>query len=111
MQGPIVVAGYWQNSELAKEVFASGRLHTGDLARANVQGYLTIVDRKKDMIITGGINVYPADIESVLGEFPGVTAAAIGVPDKEWARIARVAYWRQVGFRCWCPTRDEVRQI
>lgn len=85
VRGPIVMAGYWQKPELTEETFASGWLHTGDLARANAQGYLTIVGRKKDMIITGGLNVYPAEVESVMGEFPGVTAAAVlGIPDEEW---------------------------
>lgn len=85
VRGPIVMAGYWQKPELTAETFSAGWLHTGDLARANAQGYLTIVGRKKDMIITGGLNVYPAEVESVLGEVPGVTAAAvIGIPDEEW---------------------------
>lgn len=85
VRGPIVMAGYWQKPELTEETFASGWLHTGDLARANAQGYLTIVGRKKDMIITGGLNVYPAEVESVMGEFPGITAAAVlGIPDEEW---------------------------
>ena len=85
VRGPIVMAGYWQKPELTEETFSSGWLHTGDLARANAQGYLTIVGRKKDMIITGGLNVYPAEVETVMGEFPGVAAAAVlGIPDEEW---------------------------
>src|SRR5690625_2656484 len=85
VRGPIVMAGYWQKTELTEETFASGWLQTGDHARANAQSYLTIVGHKKDMIITGGLNVYPAEVEWVMGRFRGVTAAAVrGIPEEEW---------------------------
>jgi fatty-acyl-CoA synthase len=85
LRGPILMSGYWKQPELTAEVFRHGWLHTGDMAREDEQGYLYIVDRKKDMIISGGFNVYPREVEDVLTACPGVAAAAvIGVPDARW---------------------------
>jgi len=85
VRGPIVMGGYWKQEELTAEVFSSGWLHTGDLAKRGADGYLTIVGRKKDMVITGGLNVYPAEVESVLAEHPELsTAFVVGVPDPDW---------------------------
>ena len=83
--GPIVMTGYWQNPELTEETLRGGRLHTGDLGRLDEHGYLSIVGRKKDMIITGGLNVYPAEVEARLLEHPAVAqACVVGVPDRDW---------------------------
>lgn len=76
---------YWNREDLTRETLVDGWLHTGDLARQDEQGYLFIVDRKKDMIVSGGFNVYPREIEDVLSSDPSVSAAAvIGVPDAKW---------------------------
>ena len=85
VRGPIVMDGYWKQPELTEQTFAGGWLHTGDLARADSQGYLYVVDRTKDMIISGGFNIYPREVEDALTEHPSVAqAAVIGVPDEKW---------------------------
>ena len=76
--------GYWQKpEETAKVIDADGWLHTGDMARIDEQGFVYIVDRKKDMILVSGFNVYPNEIEDVVAAMPGVLeVAAVGVPDE-----------------------------
>lgn len=84
-QGDGVMRGYWKMEEETKEAFLDGWLRTGDLATVDEQGYITIVDRLKDMIIKGGENVYPREIESVLLSHPAIrNVAVIGVPDEKW---------------------------
>ena len=81
VRGPQVMKGYWNNPEATAETLTDGWLHTGDIAKMDEDGYFYIVDRKKDMIISGGYNVYPRDIEEVFFEHPKVLeAAALGVP-------------------------------
>ena len=81
VKGPQVMKGYWNNPEATAETLTDGWLHTGDIAKMDDEGYFYIVDRKKDMIISGGYNVYPRDIEEVFFENPDVQeATAIGVP-------------------------------
>jgi fatty-acyl-CoA synthase len=85
LRGAIVMDGYWKQPELTAEAFRGGWLHTGDIARQAADGYLTIVDRTKDMIISGGFNVYPREVEDALLAHEAVAAAAvIGVPDDKW---------------------------
>lgn len=82
IRGPQVMKGYWNMPEETAAVLRDGWLYTGDLASIDEEGYVTIVDRKKDLIIAGGYNIYPREIEEVLYEHPAVReAAAIGVPD------------------------------
>jgi long-chain acyl-CoA synthetase len=81
IRGPNVMKGYWQRPEATAEAIREGWFHTGDLARVDEDGYFYIVDRKKDLIIRGGYNVYPREIEEVLYEHPAVAeAAVIGLP-------------------------------
>jgi len=81
IKGPQVMKGYWQMSEETAETLKDGWLYTGDIAKMDEEGYFFIVDRKKDMIISGGLNVYPRDIEEVFYEHPKVMeASAIGIP-------------------------------
>jgi long-chain acyl-CoA synthetase len=81
IQGPNVMKGYWQRPEATAEAMRDGWFHTGDLARVDEEGYFYIVDRKKDLVIRGGYNVYPREIEEVLYEHPAVAeAAVIGLP-------------------------------
>lgn len=83
VRGPQVMFGYWNRTEETKNTLIDGWLHTGDIATMDEDGYVTIVDRKKDMIIASGYNVYPREIEEVLYEHPAVLeAAVIGVPDE-----------------------------
>jgi acyl-CoA synthetase (AMP-forming)/AMP-acid ligase II len=85
VRGDQVTAGYWRNPEATAEAWAGGWFHTGDLATVDESGYVSVVDRKKDMVVTGGENVYPREVEDVLAGLPGVVeAAVIGLPDVEW---------------------------
>src|SRR5207244_1323390 len=78
-------AGYWQNAEATAKAMRSGWLHTGDVCRMDAAGFLTIRDRSKDLIISGGANIYPREIEEVLLTHPGVAeCSVIGVPDADW---------------------------
>ena len=83
--GPTVMTGYLDRPEATAAALRGGWLHTGDLGRFDAEGYLTLVDRAKDVIITGGYNVYPREVEDVLAADPTVgDVAVIGVPDEEW---------------------------
>ena len=83
VRGPQVMKGYWNRPEETAAQLRGGWLHTGDIARRHRDGYFQIVDRKKDMIIRGGLNIYPAELEAVLHEHPAVQEAlVIGVPDE-----------------------------
>lgn len=83
VSGPQIMKGYWNQPEESAKVLKDGWLYTGDLARMDERGYFFIVDRKKDLIIVSGFNVYPNEIESVLAQHPKVLeAAVIGIPDK-----------------------------
>ena len=85
VSGADVFAGYWRAPELTAEVLRNGRYHTGDLARMDNEGYVYIVDRKKDMVISGGFNVYPTEVEAVLYQHPSVSEACVfAVPDEKW---------------------------
>ena len=86
VRGPNVMQGYWRDPHNA--AFADGWFHTGDLARRDAAGYYTIVGRAKDMIISGGENIYPAEIENVLAGFGEIAdATALGVPDPQWGEV------------------------
>jgi long-chain acyl-CoA synthetase len=92
IKGPQVMKGYWQRPEdTAKVLDADGWLHTGDIASMDENGYFTIVDRKKDMILVSGFNVYPNEIEDVMAQCPGVLeVAAIGVPDEKSGEAVKI---------------------
>ena len=101
VRGPHVCAGYWNRpEETAKAIDKDGWLRTGDLARRDAEGYYTIVGRSKDMIISGGENIYPAEAESVLHAHPAVAEAAlIGVSDDKWGEVGRAIVVLQKGAR------------
>jgi acyl-CoA synthetase (AMP-forming)/AMP-acid ligase II len=83
IRGPNIVKGYWQKPEATAEAFAGGWLHSGDLARIDGEGFVQIVDRKKDMVNRGGENVYCVEVESALAAHPAVFEVAVmGVPDR-----------------------------
>ncbi len=92
-----VMRGYWQRPEATAETLAGGWLHTGDLGYRDEEGFLYLVDRAKDMIISGGFNVYPREVEDVLTAHPAVAmAAVIGVPDEKWGeKVIAVVVPRQ----------------
>jgi fatty-acyl-CoA synthase len=84
-RGPTLMAGYWNNPEATAEAFAGGWFHSGDLVRADEEGFLYVVDRKKDMIISGGENIYCAEVENVLAAHPAVAdVAVIGAKHERW---------------------------
>lgn len=90
LRGPHLCAGYWQRPEATAAAFAGGWLRTGDLARRDDDGCVSIVGRVKDMLISGGENIYPAEVESAMMAHPQVAEAAlIGVPDPYWGEVGR----------------------
>ncbi len=90
VRGPLVMAGYWKQPALTDEVFRGGWLHTGDVARSDEEGYLYIVDRTKDMIISGGFNIYPREVEDALMSHPDVVlAGVVGIPDPKWGEAVK----------------------
>ncbi|WP_440977359.1 AMP-binding protein [Pseudoxanthomonas winnipegensis] len=92
IKGPQVMKGYWNRpDETAKVIDDEGWLHTGDMARMDARGFFYIVDRKKDMILVSGFNVYPNEIEDVIAGMPGVLeVAAVGVPDEHSGEVVKV---------------------
>jgi fatty-acyl-CoA synthase len=85
VRGPLVRDGYLDEPEATAEALRGGWLHTGDLGVLDADGILSLVDRAKDMIVSGGFNVYPREVEDVLATHPSVAAAAVvGVPDPDW---------------------------
>jgi fatty-acyl-CoA synthase len=100
VQGPTVMAGYFKQPELTAETIVRGWLRTGDMATVDDDGYLSIVDRKKDMIISGGFNVFPREIEDVISTDPAVSAVAvIGVPDERWGEAVTALVVPRPGAR------------
>lgn len=88
IQGDSVMAGYWRNPEATQTAIRDGWLFTGDMGSLDAHGFLTLKDRSKDLIISGGSNVYPREVEEVLLQFPGVSeVAVVGAPDAEWGEI------------------------
>lgn len=91
-RGDIVMPGYWRNAEASAATLKGGWLHTGDIGAFDTDGYLTLKDRSKDLIISGGTNIYPREVEEVLLKHPAVReASVIGRPDREWGEVV-VAY-------------------
>ena len=98
VRGPLVMDRYWKRPEATAEVLRNGWLHTGDLARRDDEGYLYIVDRAKDMIISGGMNVFSSEVEAVLARHPAVSSVAvIGVPDEKWGEAVKAVVVRKPG--------------
>ena len=109
VRGHNVMAGYWGRPEATAEAVVDGWLHTGDLARVDEDGYYFVVDRKKDLIIRGGYNVYPREIEEVLHEHPGIAeAAVIGVPHPVLGEEVAAAVVLRPGA---AATEDDLREF
>lgn len=90
LRGPMVTPGYWHNDEATQKAIHDGWFHTGDIVRVDTEGYLYVVDRIKNMFISGGENVYPAEVERVLVAHPQVSeAVVIGVPDPQWGETGK----------------------
>jgi acyl-CoA synthetase (AMP-forming)/AMP-acid ligase II len=87
-RGDVVMAGYWNNPDATAETLKLGWLHTGDMGSFDAGGYLTLRDRSKDVVISGGSNIYPREVEEVLLEHPDVAeACVVGTPDPDWGEI------------------------
>ena len=87
-RAPTLMAGYWNNPKATAEAFAGGWFHSGDLVRQDADGYVWVVDRKKDMIISGGENIYCAEVENVLAGHPAIAeVAVIGRADEKWGEV------------------------
>lgn len=90
VRAPLVMEGYHEQPEQTEEAFAGGWHHTGDVGRFDEDGFLYVVDRKKDLIITGGFNVFPREVEDVPSAHPAVAqVAVIGVPDERWGESVK----------------------
>jgi len=90
VRGEVVMKGYWRNPEATAETMRGGWLHTGDLGIMDERGYFYILDRAKDMIISGGENIYSREIEDVIIKHPAVyEVAVIGVPDEKWGEAVK----------------------
>jgi fatty-acyl-CoA synthase len=114
LRGANIFAGYWMQPAATAEAFRGGWFHTGDMGKVDEEGFITLVDRKKDMIISGGENVYPVEVEQVLYRHPAVREAAVfGVPDDRWGEtvVAAVACESEPGDElaaeiiAWCRDR------
>ena len=90
IRGPNLMQGYWNRPEATEEAFSGGWFHTGDLARMDPDRDIYIVERKKDMFISGGENVYPAEVENAIYELPQVSeTAVIGIKDEKWGEVGK----------------------
>lgn len=109
VRAPHAMEQYWKRPEQTAETFKGGWLHTGDIARADERGYLYIVDRKKDMIVSGGFNIFPREIEDVLSSHPDVAmAAVIGVPHEKWGEAVAALIVAKAGAR---PAVEALMQL
>lgn len=104
VRAPHVMAEYWKRPEQTAETLKNGWLHTGDIARADERGYMFILDRKKDMIVTGGFNVFPREVEDVLSTHADVAmVAVVGVPDDKWGEAVTAVVVPRAGTQ---PTAE-----
>jgi long-chain acyl-CoA synthetase len=109
LAGPQVMQGYWNRADETAEVLRDGWLLTGDMAVMDEEGYFSIVDRKKDLIIAGGYNVYPREVEEVLYEHPKVLEVCVaGVPDSYRGEIVKAFVVLRPGEQA---TQDEIREF
>lgn len=98
--GPIVMQGYWKQPELTAEALRGGYMHTGDLGRMDAEGFLYVVDRLKDMIVSGGENVYSAEVEDALRRHPDVAmCAVVGIPHAVWGEAVHAVVVPRDGAR------------
>ena len=104
MRGPVVMRGYHNRPEETAQTIRQGWLHTGDVGYLDDDGFLFVVDRKKDMIIRGGENIYPAELEAVLHEHPAVAeAAVVGCRTRCTAKTSSPLSWPSPARRCARP--------
>jgi long-chain acyl-CoA synthetase len=108
VKGDSVMAGYWRNEEATAAAIRDGWLFTGDVGCLDADGFLTLKDRSKDLIISGGSNIYPREVEEVLLTAPGVAeVAVVGAPDPEWGEIVVAFVVPQAGADLTAETLDQ----
>ena len=101
VRGHLVMKGYWQLPEKTAETLVDGWLHTGDVGLIDARGYLFLKDRIRDVVITGGFNIYPTDVENALSQHPAVYECAVfGIPDEKWGEAVHAAVQLQSGMLC-----------
>jgi fatty-acyl-CoA synthase len=108
--GPLLAKGYWKLPDVTAETFRDGWMHTGDVAREDEDGFWHIVDRTKDMIVTGGFNVFPREVEDVVAEHPAVAqVAVIGTPDEKFGEAVTAIVVVRPGFELTDDVVDEIK--
>ncbi|MBK8118977.1 MAG: AMP-binding protein [Sulfuritalea sp.] len=106
-RGPLVMQGYWRKPELTAETLREGWIHSGDIGYLDDEGYLYLVDRKKDMIDSGGVKIYPRDIEEIAAGHPAIAEVAVfGIPHETWGETPLAAVVLKIGAEA---TADELR--
>jgi acyl-CoA synthetase (AMP-forming)/AMP-acid ligase II len=109
IRGDVVMKGYWNKAEATAEAFKHDWYHTGDLGKRDADGYIYLLDRKKELIISGGANIYPREVEEVLLLHPGVLeVAVIGIPDRLWGESVMAVVHARAGAH---PTEDELIEL
>jgi long-chain acyl-CoA synthetase len=108
IKGDSVMAGYWRNPEATAAAIRDGWLFTGDVGCLDADGFLTLKDRSKDLIISGGSNIYPREVEEVLLTAPGIIeVAVVGAPDPEWGEVVVAFVVAQAGSSVNIATLDQ----
>ncbi len=110
LKGPMVTPGYWQNAEATAKALQAEYFHTGDLVKEDAEGFLYVVDRKKSMFISGGENVYPAEVERIIRTHDSIDeVAVVGVPDAQWGEVGKAfctlrkgATFNEASLRAYC---------
>jgi fatty-acyl-CoA synthase len=106
VRAPHVMAEYWKRPDITAETLKNGWVHTGDIARQDERGYMFILDRKKDMIVTGGFNIFPREVEDVLSQHADVVmVAVVGIPDEKWGEAVTAVIVPREGAK---PDPDEL---
>jgi acyl-CoA synthetase (AMP-forming)/AMP-acid ligase II len=109
IRGDVVMKGYWNSAEATSDAFKNGWYHTGDLGKRDADGYIYLLDRKKELIISGGANIYPREVEEVLLLHPGVfEVAVIGIPDRLWGESVMAMVRARASAN---PTEEELIEL
>ncbi len=112
VSGPLLAGGYWRLPDETAETFRDGWMHTGDVAREDEDGFWYIVDRTKDMIVTGGFNVFPREVEDVVAEHPAVAqVGVIGTPDEKWGEAVTAIVVLREGHDLTDAVDAEIKQL
>jgi fatty-acyl-CoA synthase len=112
VSGSLLAGGYWNLPEETAATFRDGWMHTGDVAREDEDGFWYIVDRTKDMIVTGGFNVFPREVEDVVAEHPAIAqVGVIGTPDEKWGEAVTAIVVLRPGHELTAEVDAEIKQM